>query len=225
MPARKKRTPSPKSAHIAVQAQVSSMEDVEPVSDMQPDAAVVPPVIEKSDVTSQVSKPPTVLPKEDSLEAMLANDAPEPELTRTNIWLYRFGMATTGAIIVLSLILYLIYLKSSAMPLASVEPTSAPTPVPTVTVDVKTITLEVLNGSGVAGKASKTAEALKAKGYSIAVTGNAKKIPSTTVIFASALSDRAKEIVLADLQSIGISSISSMLGDSSVSARITLGLK
>lgn len=53
-------------------------------------------------------------------------------------------------------------------------PTAAPTPTPTPAIDKKTITIEVLNGSGIAGTAGNMKTFLEEKGYTVSGTGNAK---------------------------------------------------
>ncbi len=53
-------------------------------------------------------------------------------------------------------------------------PTLAPTITPTPTIDRKSISIQVLNGSGIAGVASKMKALLEEKGYTVAGTGNAK---------------------------------------------------
>ncbi len=208
-----------------MQSQVSSLEDEQSV----PDEHVERPAVKSTPVSSIAKKQDievqTVPTSDSTLEDMLAKDAIEPELTKKNTWVYWFGLVFTGVILLLSVGIYLVYLQSSKLPVATTTPSTSPTPIPTITVDPKTITIEVFNASGVAGKAAKTADELKSKGYTIVSTGNAKKIPSTTVSFSNSISARAKELILSDLQSMGLSSISSVLVDSSVSARVTLGLK
>lgn len=228
MPTKKKRASYSKSAHIAVQAQTSSLEDdVAPTPKTQENIDTKPNSTDTAPVAVIQAQTSTSVPTsdDDALENMLANDTVESELSKKNRKLYAIGFVATGCIMLTTIVLYLVFLKSTAMPVTSKAPATTPTPVPTVVVDVKTLTIEVLNGSGIAGKASKTADALKEKGYIIVSTGNAKKIPGTTVTFSSTIPQRAKEVVLSDLQSIGISSISATIIDSSVSARIILGLK
>jgi hypothetical protein len=208
-----------------VQSQISSLEEDQPVQEEH----VVPTEVKTSPVPDSVKKQDieiqSVPASSITLEDMLSNDAQEPELTKKNTWVYWFGSFFTGVILLLSVCIYLVYLQSSKMPVATTSPSTTPTPIPTITVDPKTLTIEVFNASGVAGKAAKTADELKSKGYTIVSTGNAKKIPSTTVSFSNSISARAKELILSDLQAMGLSSISSVLVDSSVSARVTLGLK
>lgn len=74
----------------------------------------------------------------------------------------------------------IITLSKGKFPITFAKPTPTPTqaPMPTVTptpaVDKKTISIEVLNGSGVAGVASKMKNILEEKGYTVTGTGNAK---------------------------------------------------
>ncbi len=56
----------------------------------------------------------------------------------------------------------------------------SPTATPTPSIDKKTIRIKVLNGSGIAGKASDVKEALTEKGYQEILTGNADDFDYTT---------------------------------------------
>ncbi len=227
MPARKKRISSPKSALVAVQSQVSSLEDEQTISgeESRPSDPVVHLPSEKTGLEKEFSKT-SERAYADTLEAVLSQDAQESELSKKNVWLYRFGIIGTGIVIVSSIMLYGIYARASSKATVPIAATPVvPTETPVAVIDPKTITIEVLNASGVSGKASKTAEILKAKGYTIVSTGNAKKIPSTSVAFSTSLSKKTQDLVLGDLLSMGFSSVSSSIVDSSISARIVLGLK
>lgn len=70
--------------------------------------------------------------------------------------------------------------KGGTFPISFVRqtpsPTATPTPVatPTPAIDKKTISIEVLNGSGIAGVAGTMKTLLEEKGYTVSGTGNAK---------------------------------------------------
>lgn len=57
---------------------------------------------------------------------------------------------------------------------ATPTPTLAPTAIPTPAVDKKSLTVQILNGSGTAGVAGKMKALLEEKGYTVSGTGNAK---------------------------------------------------
>ncbi len=71
--------------------------------------------------------------------------------------------------------------KGGKLPISFVRPTpiptAAPTPIvtPTPSVNKKELEIEILNGSGIAGVASKLKTLLEEKGYTVAETGNAAK--------------------------------------------------
>ena len=70
--------------------------------------------------------------------------------------------------------------------IASPSPTPTSTPIPTPTPDVSqldrsTLSIQVLNGSGIAGAAGKMKEALEEKGYTVGDTGNAENYDYTSL--------------------------------------------
>ncbi len=228
MPTKKKRASFSKSPHIAVQAVVTSLEDEHEIEEKnQPKIASISSVSSMPTAEKHIEKITAAeeAVSEASLEEMLANDAQESGLAIKNVWLYRLGVIVAGGISICALIIYIAYAKQTSVPKNAVVLPQTPTPIPTAAVDIKTITIEVLNGSGVSGKAAKTADILKNKGYTITSTGNSKKIPVSTVFFSSSLSDQAKSMLLLDLQSVGVSSVSAESIASSASARVILGIK
>jgi hypothetical protein len=96
-------------------------------------------------------------------------------------------------------------------------------PAPTTAPVVKPVTLEVLNGSGVAGEAGKVADSLTKLGYQVLATGNAdnQKYSKTEVYVNATLSDSVK--LFKDLGSFGEATRSGILKDSTASARIIIG--
>jgi len=92
----------------------------------------------------------------------------------------------------------------------------------TIGLNREEISLEVLNGSGVAGAAGKTAQEFEDLGYIIVKTGNAEDTKGNKLYVSSELADRIS-LLLADVkESLGIESFE-VLVDSSASARIILG--
>jgi hypothetical protein len=86
------------------------------------------------------------------------------------------------------------------------------------------ITLEVLNGSGVAGMAARTAERLEALGYSVIGTGNADRSNYTETQILVAPEFDTAELLLSDLtREFDSASVSGELQDSTASARIIVG--
>lgn len=83
-------------------------------------------------------------------------------------------------------------------------PTETPSPTPTGegTVERQDISIQVLNGSGIAGEAGKVADFLKEKGYTEVTTGNADTYDFTDVtIRAGAENKKLAEQIKADLAS------------------------
>lgn len=222
MPIKKKRASFSKTPHIAVAAQVSTLEDDQEVSvHTSPTPDTLTPTATEHPHTEDTSSAVS----EASLEDMLASDVQEPALTKKNIWMYRVGLLSTLVIVAVSTLIYVSFI-SQAKTVSVAVPTPIMTPSPTPQpIQKSAITVEVLNGSGISGKAQKTALELQAKGYTIVSTGNAKKIPLSTVQFSAKVSKQAMDLVLLDLKEYDISSISADPLVSSVSARITLGLQ
>ncbi len=111
--------------------------------------------------------------------------------------------------------------KSAPVETAAITPT--PTPAPTI--NKSEWTFEVLNGSGVAGAASKVADALTSAGYTVVETGNAdlSDYEQTQIYVKNDLKDKV-DLLIADLKDIvKIATVAGELTDSTASARIILG--
>ena len=99
---------------------------------------------------------------------------------------------------------------------------STPTPAPTQ-LEREEITLEILNGSGVAGAASAMAEIFEELGYEGVEIGNADETEGNEMYVGSDIEDLI-DVLLEDVEEeLNISSISGELDDSTASARIILG--
>lgn len=85
------------------------------------------------------------------------------------------------------------------------------------------ISLDILNGSGVAGLASSTANEFRELGYEIVEIGNAENIVENE-LYVNPEVEGLIEILMEDLEEkLDISSVSGELEDSTASARIILG--
>lgn len=92
------------------------------------------------------------------------------------------------------------------------------------TFDRSQISLEVLNGSGIAGAAKKVADSLSALEYQIVKVGNAQENSQTSQIFVSIDLEKFQGEFLKDLDGIvEEATISGKLEDSTASARIIIG--
>ena len=101
-------------------------------------------------------------------------------------------------------------------------PVETATPAP-VQLEREEISLEILNGSGVAGAAATTAETFEQLGYQIEEIGNAESTDGNELYVSSEVEEQI-DVLLEDVEEeLGISSISGELEDSSASARIILG--
>ena len=93
---------------------------------------------------------------------------------------------------------------SSIMATPTPTPTSSPTPTPTPDVsqlDRSTLSVQVLNGSGVVGAAGKMKDVLEEKGYTVENTGNAETYDyETTQIFVKRESEAFLALLTEDLQ-------------------------
>lgn len=94
---------------------------------------------------------------------------------------------------------------------------------PAMIFDKTKFTLEILNGSGVAGAAKKIADKLSPLGYEIIKVGNAEEVEKTQVYLSSAMENFKSEF-LKDLEAdLKEATISGELKDSTASARIIIG--
>lgn len=105
--------------------------------------------------------------------------------------------------------------------------TETPTPTPKPALIRSEWSLEVLNGSGVAGVAKKLAERLREKGYQVISAGNADKDSYTeSQIYVSSAFKERIDLLIADVKDVvKIASIAGELKDSTASARIIVGKK
>lgn len=87
-----------------------------------------------------------------------------------------------------------VVIKPTATPIPTTEPTPSPTP---VALKRDELTINILNGSGVAGAAKETSTLLKNLGYTIKTVGNAKQFDYTGITI---LITKEKEMYLEQLK-------------------------
>ena len=82
--------------------------------------------------------------------------------------------------------------------------TSTPTPTPAEVVDKKSVSIQVLNGTGIVGEAAYLQDRLNSLGYTSVKVGNAAKqdYESTQVTFSSSLSSSAVSEITKELEKI-----------------------
>lgn len=169
-----------------------------------------------------------VAPAEESAE----NEAPleiEVPLEKTNKKLFTAGLIVV--LFIFGITGWVFYLtnryaeKTTQEEITLEEGTTeepAATPAPTQ-LEREEITLEILNGSGVAGAAGDATEIFEALGYEVVETGNADDTVGNE-IYVNPEFEELIEVLLEDVEDeLDISSISGELDDSDASARIILG--
>lgn len=94
--------------------------------------------------------------------------------------IFLWALGVIGVVVAIGAIIIATSRGSIQLPAIGVKPTPTPTiaPMPTATptpvIDKTTLNIQVLNGSGIAGEASKMKTLLEEKGYTVEGTGNAK---------------------------------------------------
>ena len=93
-----------------------------------------------------------------------------------------------------------------------------------VVLDREDISLEILNGSGIAGKAGETADIFEDLGYEIADIGNADSTEGNELYISGDYSEEEVEALLDDVQDeLGIEEVTDVLEDLDATARIVIG--
>ena len=172
--------------------------------------------------------PPSAVDLEESVDVdeILDSDPEGSYLDRANTAIFAGGVILAAGIIVLSLIVYGMYVRAPKVAQQQKTTTVEVLPTPTPSFNPGSITFEVFNASGVAGAAGKAALDLEARGYHVATIGNMKnKTASEVYVVASmALSDRT--MLLSDMTSLfGVSSSSGDLTNSTATAKLVIGAK
>lgn len=135
-------------------------------------------------------------------------DTEVPRIEKTNKQLFLLGGSFFIFTIITTTIMGIFILNTSNGGKPKEEPFAVPTEAPAPksasasTINKKEITFEVLNGSGEAGKAKKTADAIEDLGYTVDGTGNASETDYEGVVvsFVDEIEDSVKEIILKDLK-------------------------
>lgn len=154
----------------------------------------------------------------------------EPE-EKSRKKIYIIGAIILLLVLVASILLFMNFNKNKKVEESKVETAqtpevSSPTEVAEEkpeTFDRSKITLEILNGSGVAGAAKKIADNLAALGYQIIEVGNASASEQSQIFISNSL-EKYKSEFLKDLEEdFKEATISGELEDSTASARIIIG--
>lgn len=170
--------------------------------------------------------PPEEQAQPEDLEAMLEDTGDESVLDQKNSILFTVGAIVTVAIIVATLSIFVIYLNAPKVITEAVVEKQTEVTAPTPTQKPTPVTVEVLNGSGVAGKAAKGAGVLTDHGYTVVATGNTKKQATTELFVSSSLQPAAISSLLSDMTTLfGVGSNSGDLVGSTATARLILGSK
>lgn len=147
-------------------------------------------------------------------------------LEEKNKFLYYLGILSLILIVLLLAVILFIFKKESQKEvIVEITPTpqlSAPSPVPFKPSDWS---VEILNGSGIAGSAAVAAEKLSAIGFIVTKTGNADRSNYQNIqVYLSADSQRFKEDFMESFNSVyPQASFAGSLDSSSPSARIIIG--
>lgn len=151
--------------------------------------------------------------------------AEAPELEKKNKKLYYFGFTVLITFLVATggfAFLYMNVTSTKVAVVATPEAIGLATPAPVVA-DKSAITIEVLNGSGIAGTAKKAADKLTALGYNVVSTGNSS-VQTGSGLYLSQIAVSQETSILTDLTGMGYqASFSGELTGSTASARIIIG--
>jgi hypothetical protein len=176
------------------------------------------------------STPPPVTPitsSDDALEAMLESEPEDETANHKNTFLFIVGILISGAIIVAAIVVFSVYMRSSTVPkksTASTQVTPKATPAPMFVRSL--VTFEVLNGSGIAGAATKAAAKLVQAGYTVLSVGNSKKQEATEIFISASVTQSDTRELMADISSMfSTASATGALTGSTASARLILGSK
>lgn len=179
----------------------------------------------------KIIKTPEV-PEIDKNASLKVEDVEEEEeeepQEKSNKKLFIIGGIILGAII-LATIGFFVFSSGESQQEKIVSPQAESSPTPTEaskqTLNRSDWSLEVLNGSGVAGVAKKAADKLIELGYRVVKTGNADKqtYEENQFLVSKEMEDKA-DLVVADLKdTVKIATVSATLKDSTASARIIIG--
>jgi len=148
-------------------------------------------------------------------------------LDKKNKNFFKLGIIVLIIILAITGIVFFFFFNSSSKTAPveekkTVEPTKA---LEKAQIDKSEWTLEVLNGSGVAGAAAKAAAKLTEQGYTVISTGNAgnQEYKKSELFVAENMQSKA-QLLIDDLKdAYGLTEVKSILKDSTASAQIILG--
>lgn len=189
-------------------------------SDRQPSPAVEP----NSPQPTQSQVPAADINAPIAIERVQEEEG-ETKIEQSNKALFVAGIVASVIITLSTVAFFFFFLQSSRKgeTTTAAPVVSLPSPTPTPTFQRSAITLEVLNGSGVAGAASHAAAELRELGYTVVTIGNAEERTPRSLLRLSASAWRHEKEILADMTTFGISSASGDLTDSTLAARLIIG--
>lgn len=139
-------------------------------------------------------------------------------------WQFALGAGVAIILLIISGGLYWRY-NQEAKEAAKVEATPTPAATPTIAVlDRAQWSFEVLNGSGVSGRARAAANQLAALGYTVVGLGNAERVSGNQLFVAKDKLAKAALLVEDLKKDFGITTVTGELTDSMMSARLVIGL-
>lgn len=172
------------------------LEDEKPIEEVE--------LIEESNEVSFYEKVTGQKPPEKSDDK--TPDSNEPQIENMNKRLFFLGGIVFLLTVVVATIVGLFIFNSTGKSEHKVEEqipiTITPTEAVKVEIDKSKWTFTVLNGSGEAGKAKKTADAIESLGYTVDSTGNAKdsNYSGVTISFIKEIEQKSKEDIISDLK-------------------------
>lgn len=149
----------------------------------------------------------------------------ETGITPKNKFLYILGSFGFFAIIFLTgiaLYFYLNYFKVKMEDKSVIATENKIIQEEQIQLDKSSIYFEILNGSGVAGEARKVGNSIEEVGYKVVSTGNTTRTKGNKLYLDLKVQEHSKQII-ADLAKFDISTVSGVLNNSSVSARLIIG--
>jgi hypothetical protein len=207
---------------------VKNPDNVTAVSASAPETSATPTPQTETSVSQPTGTAPTSAPASDLPSVSMDQEVP---LEKRNNRIYLVGIIITAIVLLVTGVV--LYLKIT-------QPVSAPqtvtpqvveddtlveikiTPAPVATSEAK-LTLEILNGSGVAGAAGRIADTFVKLGYIIVGTGNADSQTGNSLLINEKQKSQNTNSLLKDMSTLKISSVSGYFTDSTASARIILG--
>lgn len=112
--------------------------------------------------------------------------------------------------------------SSQVSPTPLISPTIEPTAVP---LDLKTLKVEILNGSGVPGEAGKVASLIETAGFAQAQTGNADSYDyeTTQIEVSETITDEVKQALIKALETYELDTITASSGSAEFDISIIVG--